>query len=44
MAEHQHGSMDITTQEKVYAGFLTFITRSCIALVFFALFLAIFAT
>lgn len=44
MAEHQHGSMNIDVQEKVYAGFLTFITRSCIALVFFALFLAIFAT
>ena len=44
MADHQHGSMDITTQEKVYAGFLTFITRSAIALVIFALFLAIFAS
>lgn len=44
MAEHQHGSMDTTTQEQVYSGFLTFVTRSCIALVFVALFLAIFAT
>ncbi|AHC99831.1 aa3-type cytochrome c oxidase subunit IV [Leisingera methylohalidivorans] len=44
MAEHQHGTMDTAVQEKVYAGFLTFITRSCIALVIFAVFLAIFAT
>ncbi|MBQ4823449.1 aa3-type cytochrome c oxidase subunit IV [Leisingera sp. M527] len=44
MAEHQHGTMDTAVQEKVYNGFLTFITRSCIALVFFALFLAVFAT
>ncbi|WP_264211009.1 aa3-type cytochrome c oxidase subunit IV [Leisingera thetidis] len=44
MAEHQHGTMDTTVQEKVYAGFLTFITRSCIVLIFFALFLAVFAT
>ncbi|WP_027256450.1 MULTISPECIES: aa3-type cytochrome c oxidase subunit IV [Leisingera] len=44
MAEHQHGTMDTAVQEKVYTGFLTFITRSCIALIVFALFLAVFAT
>ncbi|KIC16082.1 aa3-type cytochrome c oxidase subunit IV [Leisingera sp. ANG-Vp] len=44
MAEHQHGTMDTAVQEKVYAGFLTFITRSCIALFLFAIFLAVFAT
>ena len=44
MAEHKHGTMDITVQEQTYAGFMTFVTRFCIAMVFFALFLAIFAT
>jgi hypothetical protein len=44
MAEHQHGSMDITVQEDTYAGFIKFITRSCIALTLFAIFLAVFAS
>ncbi|MCG7621951.1 MULTISPECIES: aa3-type cytochrome c oxidase subunit IV [unclassified Epibacterium] len=44
MAEHKHGTMDTTVQEQTYAGFMTFVTRFCIALVVFALFLAIFAT
>ncbi|EEW60885.1 hypothetical protein EPIB2_860 [Tritonibacter mobilis] len=44
MAEHKHGTMDITVQEQTYTGFMTFVTRFCIAMVFFALFLAIFAT
>jgi len=44
MAEHKHGTMDTTVQEQTYAGFMTFVTRFSIALVVFALFLAIFAT
>ncbi|MFY0308911.1 aa3-type cytochrome c oxidase subunit IV [Leisingera sp. D0M16] len=44
MAEHQHGTMDTTVQEKTYSSFLTFVTRFCIALVLFAIFLAIFAS
>ena len=44
MADHQHGTMDITVQEETYNGFITFIVRSCIALVIFAVFLAVFAT
>jgi hypothetical protein len=44
MAEHKHGSMDITVQEKTYASFMTFVTRFTIGLVIFAVFLAIFAT
>ncbi|MCB4454732.1 aa3-type cytochrome c oxidase subunit IV [Leisingera sp. McT4-56] len=44
MAEHQHGTMDTTVQEKTYSGFLTFVTRFCIAMVFLALFLAVFAS
>lgn len=30
MAEHKHGNMDITTQEKTYAGFVTFIGRAVV--------------
>ncbi|CUH98968.1 aa3-type cytochrome c oxidase subunit IV [Leisingera aquaemixtae] len=44
MAEHQHGTMDTTVQEKTYSGFLTFVTRFSIALVIFAIFLAVFAS
>lgn len=44
MAEHKHGTMDISVQEKAYQGFVTFLIRSGIALLVFAIFLAIFAT
>ena len=30
MAEHEHGTMDIKSQEKTFAGFVTFVTRSVI--------------
>lgn len=30
MAEHKHGNMDITTQEKTFAGFVTFIGRAVV--------------
>ena len=43
MAEHKHGSMDISAQEKTFENFMTFTTRMCIALALFALFLAVFA-
>lgn len=43
MAEHKHGTMDITVQEKTYAGFISFVARSCVALILFTIFLAIFA-
>ncbi|UWR23085.1 aa3-type cytochrome c oxidase subunit IV [Sulfitobacter sp. S190] len=43
MAEHEHGSMDVTTQEKTFDGFMSFVTRSVIvilvALVLMALFI-----
>lgn len=41
MGEHKHGSMDITEQEKTFAGFVTFTTRACVAIIFFLIFLAI---
>jgi len=44
MAEHKHGTMDTNVQEQTYTGFMTFITRACIALIGFTVFLAIFAT
>lgn len=44
MADHKHGTMDITVHEKTYAGFITFTVRFCIFLVILTLFLAIFAT
>ncbi|MQQ08746.1 aa3-type cytochrome c oxidase subunit IV [Epibacterium sp. SM1979] len=43
MADHEHGTMDITVQEQTYTGFITFVTRFCMALVVFVIFLAIFA-
>ncbi|NIZ62670.1 aa3-type cytochrome c oxidase subunit IV [Sedimentitalea sp. CY04] len=44
MADHKHGTMDTTVQENTYSGFMTFVTRFCIAMVFLAVFLAVFAT
>ncbi|MEO3479937.1 aa3-type cytochrome c oxidase subunit IV [Phaeobacter sp. CAU 1743] len=44
MAEHKHGTMDISVQEKTFAGFVTFSVRFCIAVAIFAVFLAVFAT
>ncbi|MFC3614690.1 aa3-type cytochrome c oxidase subunit IV [Lutimaribacter marinistellae] len=44
MAEHKHGEMDITTQEKTFAGFMKFTTWSVVFFVFLALFLLIFAS
>ncbi|MGR3760494.1 aa3-type cytochrome c oxidase subunit IV [Roseobacteraceae bacterium NS-SX3] len=43
MADHKHGSMDTSVQEQTYAGFITFVARFSIALIIFAVFLAIFA-
>lgn len=43
MAEHKQGTMDITVQEKTYAGFISFVARSCVALILFTVFLAVFA-
>ena len=43
MAEHKHGSMDISVQERTFEQFITFVTRFCVASVLFAIFLAIFA-
>lgn len=44
MADHKHGTMNISVQEDTYEGFIRFTTRFAIFLVILALFLAIFAT
>ncbi|MCI5110120.1 MAG: aa3-type cytochrome c oxidase subunit IV [Marivita sp.] len=42
MAEHKHGSMDITTQEKTFDGFIRWSTRVAIFSIGVLIFLAIF--
>lgn len=32
MAEHKHGSMDITDQEKTFEGFITFTIKSVVVI------------
>lgn len=33
MAEHKHGTMEISVQEKTFAGFVTFVTRSVVIII-----------
>ena len=41
MAEHQHGKMDITVQEKTFDGFMKWVTRTTIGIIIFLIFLAL---
>ncbi len=41
MAEHKHGDMDISVQEKTFDGFITLVTRTAIGIIVFLIFLAI---
>ncbi|WP_394154642.1 aa3-type cytochrome c oxidase subunit IV [Loktanella salsilacus] len=41
MAEHKHGEMDITAQEKTYDSFIWFVSRGTIAIIVFLIFLAL---
>ena len=41
MAEHKHGSMDISVQEKTFDGFIKFTIRSVIAIIVVLILLAI---
>ena len=41
MAEHKHGSMDTTEQEKTFAGFAKFTTNSVIVIIVALILLAI---
>ncbi len=42
MAEHKHGTMDITTQEKTFDGFIRWSMRVAIFSIAVLIFLAIF--
>jgi hypothetical protein len=42
MAEHKHGSMDITEQERTFDGFITFTIRTMIVILVLVVFMAIF--
>lgn len=44
MADHKHGDMDITTQEKTFDGFMTWTTRVVIGIIVLFVWMAIFAT
>ncbi|MGB0438539.1 MAG: aa3-type cytochrome c oxidase subunit IV [Paracoccaceae bacterium] len=44
MAEHKHGTMDITTQEKVFAGFMSFCMRATGVILVLVVLLALFRT
>ena len=44
MAEHKHGSMDIESQEKTFAGFVKVTTYVIYAILGILVFLAIFNT
>jgi hypothetical protein len=33
MAEHKHGEMDITVQERTFGGFVTFVVRTVIVII-----------
>lgn len=41
MAEHKHGEMDISVQEKTFAGFVSFTTKSVIAIIVVLILLAL---
>ena len=42
MAEHKHGSMDITVQEKTFEGFINFVIRTVIVILCLVIFMAVF--
>ena len=42
MAEHKHGEMDITVQEKTFNGFVTWVKNGTIVSILILIFLAIF--
>ncbi|MDU8913470.1 aa3-type cytochrome c oxidase subunit IV [Aestuariicoccus sp. MJ-SS9] len=42
MAEHKHGEMDITTQEKTFEGFINFTIRTVVVILVLVVLLAMF--
>lgn len=41
MADHKHGEMDISVQEKTFDSFIWFVSRGTIGIVVFLIFLAL---
>lgn len=41
MAEHKHGEMDTSVQEKTFDGFMSMVTKGSIAIIVFLIFLAL---
>jgi cell division protein FtsL len=41
MAEHEHGKMDITEQEKTFEGFVKVIAITCVVVAIILIFLAL---
>ena len=41
MAEHKHGSMDISGQQKTFDGFMWFVTRGAILSICILIFMAL---
>ncbi len=44
MADHTHGNMDVTEQEKTYAGFLTWTVRTLVIIGVVLIFMALTQT
>lgn len=42
MADHEHGSMDIDVQEKTFDGFMSFVSKSVVVILFILIVMAIF--
>ncbi|MFZ3582227.1 aa3-type cytochrome c oxidase subunit IV [Loktanella sp. DJP18] len=41
MADHKHGEMDVSVQEKTFDSFIWFVSRGAIAIIVFLIFLAL---
>ncbi|WP_136441748.1 aa3-type cytochrome c oxidase subunit IV [Pacificoceanicola onchidii] len=42
MAEHKHGSMDVTEQQKTFDGFMSFTVKTTAVIIFLVIMLAVF--
>lgn len=42
MADHEHGSMDSEVHEKTFDGFMSFVTKTVILILFVLIIMAIF--
>ncbi|MFT5067036.1 MAG: membrane protein required for beta-lactamase induction [Yoonia sp.] len=41
MAEHKHGEMDVSVQEKTFDGFISMVTKATFIIIAFLIFLAL---